>query len=91
MSKKAQRLLEEQGGLCAYCGIDLTKDFNGKAEIDHAIPKAAFKRAGGGKFKDIRENLVACCRECNSAKADMPLGVFLATRLRSRALHWKKG
>jgi len=45
---------------CQYCGSgsDLT--------LDHVIPK----RLGG---KDTWENLVACCKKCNSKKSDKPL------------------
>lgn len=45
---------------CQYCGVtgkDLT--------IDHVIPK----RHGGGM---AWENLVACCRKCNTKKGDKP-------------------
>lgn len=43
---------------CGTCGRDLT--------IDHVVPK----RLGGGA---TWENLVACCRRCNSKKGDKVL------------------
>jgi 5-methylcytosine-specific restriction endonuclease McrA len=45
---------------CQYCGSpsDLT--------LDHVVPK----RLGG---KDTWENLVTCCKKCNSRKSDKPL------------------
>ncbi|MFN3649133.1 MAG: HNH endonuclease [Armatimonadota bacterium] len=49
------------GYQCQYCGVsgrDLT--------IDHVVPR----RLGG---PSTWENLVACCRRCNSRKGDKPL------------------
>lgn len=44
--------------VCQYCGAT-SKDLT----IDHVVPK----RHGGGA---LWENLVACCRRCNSRKGD---------------------
>ena len=46
---------------CQYCGVQ-TRDLT----IDHIVPK----RAGGGMQWD---NLVACCRRCNTRKGDKML------------------
>ena len=43
---------------CQYCG-----ESGREMTIDHIIPR----RLGG---KDTRENLVACCRRCNTKKGD---------------------
>jgi 5-methylcytosine-specific restriction endonuclease McrA len=45
---------------CQYCGVQ-GKDLT----IDHVVPK----RHGGGMHWD---NLVACCRRCNTKKGDKP-------------------
>lgn len=51
------------GETCAYCG--------GKATtIDHLIPKSS-----GGL--DTEDNMVPCCKSCNSSKKDKPLSDFL--------------
>ncbi len=46
---------------CQYCGIN-TKELT----IDHVVPK----RAGGPA---TWENLVCCCKKCNTKKSDKPL------------------
>ncbi|MCE5198388.1 MAG: HNH endonuclease [Armatimonadota bacterium] len=46
---------------CGYRGTDLT--------VDHVIPK----RLGG---KNTWDNLVACCKKCNSKKSDKTLAQF---------------
>ena len=49
-------ILERDAYTCAYCG--------GEADtVDHIVPKSL----GGGNEAG---NLLACCRRCNSAKAD---------------------
>lgn len=45
---------------CRYCGVQLT---NETATVDHVIPKS---KGGTGK----RENLVTCCKKCNTEKSD---------------------
>lgn len=46
---------------CQYCGVQ-TRDLT----IDHIVPK---RHGGGMKW----ENLVACCRRCNTRKGDKML------------------
>jgi len=46
---------------CQYCGVQ-SRDLT----IDHIVPK----KLGGGLQWD---NLVACCRRCNTRKGDKPL------------------
>jgi len=68
------------GYCCLYCQCDVTDD----PTLDHVIP-----RASDGPSRP--SNLVTACRECNAAKGDRALGVFLrdgtkdeAQRVRSR-------
>jgi 5-methylcytosine-specific restriction endonuclease McrA len=65
--KQRQRVLKRDGYICAYCGQDAT-------EVDHVIPRAR----GGGHDLD---NLVACCKPCNSRKGAIEEGVFLTQQL----------
>lgn len=53
-------LYEDQGGLCAYCGVDLDS-LDHTHHIDHVIP---LSRGGTNDY----DNLVCCCRPCNSSK-----------------------
>lgn len=62
-----QRLCDIQGWRCVYCGGEMTQ-FN--ATIDHVVP-----RHRGGHER--RDNLVACCRECNVAKGQLTLQEFM--------------
>jgi 5-methylcytosine-specific restriction endonuclease McrA len=64
---KAQRLivLSRDGYVCAYCGQDATT-------VDHIV---ALKN-GGDPIS--LENMVACCKRCNSSKGSRSQGVFLA-------------
>jgi 5-methylcytosine-specific restriction endonuclease McrA len=60
------RVLKRDGYICAYCGQEAD-------QVDHVIPR----KAGG--THDM-ENLVACCKSCNSKKGAHNEGVFLAQR-----------
>ncbi len=53
-----ERLVEETGGRCIYCGIKITKE---NAQKDHIYPV----KAGGS---NIYANLIACCSDCNGSK-----------------------
>src|SRR5689334_2985062 len=69
-------LLKEHGPVCAYCArrfkpIEMT--------LDHVAPRR------GQSAYDRRDNLVLACKQCNAAKADMPLLSFLL-RHRERAV-----
>jgi 5-methylcytosine-specific restriction endonuclease McrA len=60
-------LFEQQCGLCAYCGAEMSiKGFNSNliASFDHIIPLAH-----GGP--DAPENIVLACWSCNRLKANM--------------------
>lgn len=77
--ERVVRYFEEQKGICAYCGIQMTLELNkpNTAEIEHIIPKS--HRHIKGKF-----NEVAACRTCNRIKGDKPLHeviYLLKTRL----------
>lgn len=52
---KRSRIYERDGHRCHYCGS------NQRLSLDHIIP-----RSKGGTHED--ENLVTCCKSCNSAK-----------------------
>lgn len=55
-------------GLCEWCGIELS--FN-EAGQDHLIP---FAKGGSNKA----DNIVLCCKDCNSRKATKHRGRFAA-------------
>ena len=58
-----KNLLLRDRFLCQYCGAQLNYT---NATKDHIIPESK-----GGK--NTFENLVSCCKRCNSFKADKPL------------------
>ena len=58
-------ILERDGGRCAYCRRSQVR-----LELDHVRPRAT--------GSDRIDNLVACCRDCNVAKANQPIEQFLA-------------
>jgi hypothetical protein len=76
-----RRLMEEQGGLCNYCGSRL----DDKAHMDHIIARAC-----GGS--DERGNLCLACPRCNSMKAHYSLRRWLdklqALQPRGTYKHW---
>jgi 5-methylcytosine-specific restriction endonuclease McrA len=53
---------------CGYCGVD------GATTVDHRI-----SRARGGSMWNT-ENLIACCKRCNSMKKDKSEALFLGQR-----------
>jgi 5-methylcytosine-specific restriction endonuclease McrA len=64
--KKARLLvLSRDGYTCAYCGQDADT-------VDHVQSI----KSGGDPVS--LENLIACCKKCNSAKGSRSQGVFLA-------------
>jgi 5-methylcytosine-specific restriction endonuclease McrA len=60
------RVLKRDGYICAYCGQEAD-------QVDHVIPR----KAGGTHDLD---NLVACCKACNSKKGALDEGSFLGSR-----------
>jgi HNH endonuclease len=56
-----------EGGLCFYCSLRLSPKTRC---LDHVVPQA---RMGGNSYR----NLVSCCGECNSLKADRGAESFL--------------
>lgn len=64
-SKFVKRLIWESKR-CYYCGVSICSD---SATVDHVVAKSL----GGGNEP---ENLVACCKSCNSAKGDKTLDDF---------------
>ncbi len=80
------RVWQKTGGKCWYCGKDLVHVNRETTQsvpveywftIDHATPVNC-----GGNHKI--ENLLPCCRSCNSAKSEMTVEEFRATRIRKR-------
>ena len=64
---KAQRevVLSRDGYTCYYCGQDA-----------HTVDHIVSIKAGGDPIS--LENMVACCKRCNSRKGSRSQGVFLA-------------
>ena len=69
-------LLSTYGPICAYCGQTIKPE---TATLDHVRPRK------GQKAYDRPDNLVIACRDCNAAKADMPLVSWLLQK-KSRAV-----
>lgn len=61
-------LLAQHGPVCAYCERIVAER---TITLDHVTPRR------GLTAYDRRDNLVLCCKTCNSAKADKPILVFL--------------
>ena len=61
-------LLARHGPHCAYCGRKVAKT---TITLDHVAPRR------GQTAYDRRDNLVLCCKSCNTAKADSPILKFL--------------
>lgn len=70
-------LLSLHGPVCAYCGERTPPE---TITLDHVRPRR------GQSAYDRPDNLVLACRDCNSAKADMPFLAFLLAR-RSRGVY----
>ncbi len=68
MQSHREWLLERHGSVCAYCGSETSPDV---ITLDHVRPRR------GQTAYDRPDNLVLACRNCNAAKADMPLVAFL--------------
>ena len=58
------KVLSRDGYTCAYCG-------QAADSVDHIVA-----RSKGGDMFDL-DNLVACCRLCNSRKESKEMSVFL--------------
>ena len=72
-------LLARHGPVCAYCERRVAER---SVTLDHVTPRR------GLTAYDRRDNLVLCCKTCNSAKADKPLLAFLlGSRKRVVALY----
>jgi hypothetical protein len=68
LAKFGKQLRERDGERCYYCQREMisgdvfhVKDARLAASVDHVIPQSK-----GGK--DLLDNLVLCCRSCNSKK-----------------------
>lgn len=67
---RRQEAINAQGGVCLYCGADIT--FH-TCEMDHIVP-----RKGEGST-NTRDNLVAVCPRCNREKSSLPFPVYCRT------------
>lgn len=76
MEGNREWLLANHGPFCSYCGRTINPE---AATLDHVRPRK------GQKAYDRLDNLVIACRDCNAAKADMPLMSWLLQR-KSRAV-----
>jgi len=65
-SRELKQIYENAKGFCHYCGKDITKGFT----FDHKIP---FVKGG----KNIKENLVLCCLNCNRRKNSKDYDEFI--------------
>lgn len=67
--------------LCVYCNSALTKR---TVTREHVIPQSAWKdeRTAPAGDPDAQGNVMPCCADCNHAKADDSLLVFLMNRSR---------
>lgn len=61
-------LFDLSGGKCGYCDAVVPE---GQRTADHIVPLSR-----GGEHR--AHNLIACCRSCNSRKADKTAEEFLA-------------
>ncbi len=75
-----QWLLKTHGPICAYCE---KRVHPGAVTLDHVTPRR------GQTAYDRRDNLVLCCKTCNTAKADKSILAFLLGN-RTRALNLYK-
>jgi hypothetical protein len=71
-----QAIHEREGGRCFYCSRRITHH---RRCLDHVVPRAEL---GQNSYR----NLVSCCLECNSQKADRPAEEFLRRLYRERRL-----
>ena len=62
-------IIDRQGGLCMYCGVDLMRLNRSQRHIDHMDP---VERGG----PDVEENMQALCGRCNSRKGVQTDGEF---------------
>ena len=64
-----RRIIDRQGGLCMYCGVDLLRLNRSQRHIDHMDP---VERGG----LDVEENMQALCGRCNCRKGVQTDGEF---------------
>lgn len=61
-----------QADLCIYCGCKLIPG-NGKASIDHFIPKCEVKTLTMFCVYSLPSNLLGACKDCNNLKGSLSL------------------
>ena len=68
-------LLTMQHGKCCYCERNLSDLPHTEREVDHYVPKSAFKDGNGNiqwHLANKWDNLLLSCRSCNSKKGAQP-------------------
>jgi 5-methylcytosine-specific restriction endonuclease McrA len=82
--KVEEKVLKKTGGHCAYCGDELSGNF----DIDHVHP-----RAKGGSNAD--DNLMPACKWCNNKKRDKTVeefrAVFFGPLCEDRKFYFERG
>lgn len=63
-SPTRQAILHRDRMICQYCSEKLTYS---TATVDHVIPASMYKRKNDA---NTWENMVACCKKCNTKKGD---------------------
>lgn len=71
-----QALHEREGGRCFYCSRRITRH---RRCLDHVVPQASL---GNNSYR----NLVSCCLDCNSLKAERHAVEFVRSLYRDRRL-----
>jgi hypothetical protein len=71
-----QAIHEREGGRCFYCSRRITHH---RRCLDHVVPQA---NLGNNSYR----NLVSCCLDCNSLKADRDAVEFVRSLYRERRL-----
>jgi 5-methylcytosine-specific restriction endonuclease McrA len=68
MEAHKQQILKRDHFRCVFCGKDMIHDQESylSITIDHLIPKTKANQA----YKDLIENKVLSCRNCNALKGD---------------------
>ena len=61
-----RQMMDEQGGICCYCGLKIKFDTDRKATVEHLKPKGIYRELVG-EYK----NLLLCCSLTQDEKEDI--------------------
>ena len=71
-------VVERDGPLCAYCMVPtVVEPPAGKAHLERTLDHVVPLSAGGN---DELDNVVLCCRSCNSRKGARPVRQYVVVR-----------